>query len=80
MALTNSGNNTVVAAALAVRQHHYIAAAEGPDAAHTHNSRCPPYPHRRRIEIEIVYNMSRQNGPSAVSRATLLRHTGLISK
>jgi hypothetical protein len=27
------------------------------------------------IEIEIVYNMSRQIGPAAVSRATLLRHT-----
>jgi hypothetical protein len=27
------------------------------------------------IEIEIVYNMSRQTGPAAVSRATLLRHT-----
>jgi hypothetical protein len=26
------------------------------------------------IEIEIVYNMSRQTDPSAVSRATLLRH------
>jgi hypothetical protein len=27
------------------------------------------------IEIEIVYNMSRQTGPVVVSRATLLRHT-----
>jgi hypothetical protein len=27
------------------------------------------------IVIVIVYNMSRQTGPSAVSRATLLRHT-----
>jgi hypothetical protein len=27
------------------------------------------------IEIDIVYNMSRQAGPVAVSRATLLRHT-----
>jgi hypothetical protein len=32
------------------------------------------------IEIEIVYNMCRQIGPTAVSRATLLRHLGLISK
>jgi hypothetical protein len=27
------------------------------------------------IEIEIVYNMCRQTGPTVVSRATLLRHT-----
>jgi hypothetical protein len=32
------------------------------------------------IEIEIVYNMCRQTGPTAVSRATLLCHAGLISK
>jgi hypothetical protein len=32
------------------------------------------------IEIEIVYNMCRQTGPTALSRATLLRHSGLISK
>jgi hypothetical protein len=32
------------------------------------------------IEIEIVYNMTRQTGPAAISRATLLRHTCIISK
>jgi hypothetical protein len=32
------------------------------------------------IEIEIVYNKCRQTGPTVVSRATLLRHTRLISK
>jgi hypothetical protein len=29
----------------------------------------------KKNEIEIVNNMSRQTGPAAVSRATLLRHT-----
>jgi hypothetical protein len=32
------------------------------------------------IEIEIIYNMCRQIGPTAVSRATLLCHSRLISK
>jgi hypothetical protein len=32
------------------------------------------------IEIEIVHNMCRQTGPTVVSRATLLRHSGLVSK
>jgi hypothetical protein len=32
------------------------------------------------LKLEIVYNMYRQTGPTPVSRATLLRHKGLISK
>jgi hypothetical protein len=38
------------------------------------------YPSEIEIEIEIVYNMCRQTGPTAVSLATQLRHTLLISK
>jgi hypothetical protein len=32
-------------------------------------------PRRHAIEIEIVYNMCRQTGPTAVSRSTILRNT-----
>jgi hypothetical protein len=35
---------------------------------------------KKEIEIEIIHNMCRQTGPTVVSRATLLRHSGLISK
>ena len=33
--------------------------------------------HHFKIEIEIVHNMCRQTGPTVVSRATLLCHSGL---
>jgi hypothetical protein len=36
--------------------------------------------HHHNYKLEIVYNMCRQTGPIAASRATLLRHSGLISK